>query len=160
MFLSHIRSNDYFRSNQYPSSGKDYFLWARQEVRGPRKSLAFWGAFDCRGNNRSNECEIRTLSKLSSNKNIVDVVDNSNPCRGRDIDCRETLSPLSSINTPVGCRSAADVENQLTQFLFQTQDAHEEIILEVTDFRPGTEYGYNTPCPSSILEATSFSDDC
>jgi hypothetical protein len=22
--------------------------------------------------------------------------------------------------------------------------------LEVTDFRPGTEYGYNTPCPSEL----------
>ena len=84
----------------------------------------------------------------------------NNPCRSRDIDSSGTLSPLSSINTPIGCRSAADVENQLTQLLFQTQNAHEEIILEVTDFRPGTEYGYNTPCPSSILETTSFSDDC
>ena len=101
----------------------------------------------------------------------------NNPCRSRDIDSSGTLSPLSSnnnhslssnknivdvvVNKPtIGCRSAADVENQLTQLLFQTQDAHEEIILEVTDFRAGTEYGYNTPCPSSILETTSFSDDC
>ena len=49
----------------------------------------------------------------------------------------------------ISSRSAADVEAQLTQLLLQTQNAHEEIILEVTDFRPGTEYGYNTPCPSS-----------
>ena len=86
----------------------------------------------------------------------------------QEVDCRGTLSKLSSNknsflssnkNSICG-RSAADVENQLTQLLFQTQNAHEEIILEVTDFRPGTEYGYNTPCPSSILEATSFSDDC
>ena len=84
----------------------------------------------------------------------------NNPCRSRDIDSSGTLSPLSSINTPICGRTAADVENELTQLLFQTQDAHEEIILEVTDFRPGTEYGYNTPCPSSILETTSFSDDC
>ena len=57
---------------------------------------------------------------------VVDVVDNK---------------------TPVGCRSAADIESQLTQLLFQSQNEHEEIILEVTDFRAGTEYGYNTPCP-------------
>ena len=44
----------------------------------------------------------------------------------------------------------ADVENQLTQLLLQAQNAHEEIILEVTDFRPGTEYGYNTPCPPEL----------
>ena len=71
------------------------------------------------------------------------------PCRSRDIDSSGTLSPLSSKHIPVGARSAADVETQLTQLLLQTQNAHEEIILEVTDFRPGTEYGYNTPCPSS-----------
>ena len=82
------------------------------------------------------------------------------PCRSRDIDSSGTLSKLSSNKNSICGRSAADVENQLTQLLFQTQDAHEEIILEVTDFRPGTEYGYNTPCPSSILETTSFSDDC
>ena len=104
----------------HPLGAQGEYSSPRQEVRGPRKSLAFWGAFDCRG----------TLSKLSSNKNSI---------------CG---------------RTAADVENQLTQLLLQTQNAHEEIILEVTDFRPGTEYGYNTPCPSSILETTSFSDDC
>ena len=82
------------------------------------------------------------------------------PCRSRDIDSSGTLSKLSSNKKSIGCRSAADVENQLTQLLFQTQESHEEIILEVTDFRAGTEYGYNTPCPSSILETTSFSDDC
>jgi len=47
-------------------------------------------------------------------------------------------------------RSAANVESQLTQLLLQNQLAHEEIILEVTDFHPGTEYGYNTPCPPEL----------
>ena len=80
----------------------------------------------------------------------------------------------------ISSRSATDVEIQLTQLLLQTQNAYEEIILEVTDFRPGTEYGYNTPCPSSecarekeirsanfarrhsssILEPTRLSDGC
>ena len=84
-----------------------------------------------------------------------------------------------TLHPPQG-RTAADVEIALTDLILQTQNAHEEIILEVTDFRPGTEYGYNTQCPSSecacekeirsahfarrhsssILEATSFSDDC
>ena len=72
------------------------------------------------------------------------------PCRSRDIDSSGTLSPLSSKLIPVGARSAADVENQLTQVLLQTQKAHEEIILEVSDFRPGTEYGYNTQCPPEL----------
>ena len=80
------------------------------------------------------------------------------PCRSRDIDSSGTLSPLSSNNnsplsskhSPVGARSAAEVENQLTQLLLQSQNAHEAVILEVIDFRPGTEYGYNTPCPIEI----------
>ena len=62
----------------------------------------------------------------------------------------EKTETLSSKHIPVGARSAADVETQLTQLLLQTQQAHEEIILEVIDFRPGTEYGYNTPCPPEL----------
>ena len=102
------------------------------------------------------------------------------PCRSRDIDSSGTLSPLSSKLIPVGSRTAADVEQELTRLILKAQQAHEEIILEVTDFRPGTEYGYDTPCPSSecarekeirsanfarrhsssILEPTRLSDGC
>ena len=55
-------------------------------------------------------------------------------------------------NTPVvvGGRTAADVEQELTQLLLQTQNNHEEIILDISDYRPGTEYGYNTPCPPEL----------
>ena len=50
----------------------------------------------------------------------------------------------------IGCVLVpADKECLLTYKIVKAQEAHEEIILEVTDFRPGTEYGYNTPCPSS-----------
>ena len=108
----------------------------------PEKSADFWGALEVVENN------------------VVDVVVHSDPCRSRDIDssgnnrsneCEiRMLSPLSSINTPVGCRSAADVEQSLTQLLLQTQESHEEIILEVIDFRPGTDYGYDTPCPPEL----------
>ena len=50
-----------------------------------------------------------------------------------------------------GCILVPDreIEELLTSTLLEAQNNHEEIILEVTDFRPGTEYGYNTPCPSS-----------
>ena len=74
----------------------------------------------------------------------------------------------------------ADKEKQLTDLILKTQNNHEEILLEVIDYSPGTQYGYNHPCPSSecacekeirsahfarrhsfsILEATSFSDVC
>ena len=42
-----------------------------------------------------------------------------------------------------------ETENNFTNLLLYIQ-AHEEIILEVTDFRPGTELGYNTPCPPEL----------
>ena len=38
----------------------------------------------------------------------------------------------------------------LTYNILKAQNAHEEIILEITDFTPGTEYGYNTPCPPEL----------
>ena len=64
-----------------------------------------------------------------------------------------TLSPLSSTNThPVGSRTAADVEKELTNKLLKAQQEHEEIILEVTDFRAGTELGYNSPCPRELQQ--------
>ena len=44
----------------------------------------------------------------------------------------------------------ADKEKALTDLILQAQQSHEEIILEVTDFRPGTEYGYNIPCPPEL----------
>ena len=62
----------------------------------------------------------------------------------------EKTETLSSRYIPIGSRSAADVETQLTQLLLQAQKEHEEIILEVTDFRPGTELGYNTQCPPEL----------
>ena len=68
----------------------------------------------------------------------------------QEVDCRGMLSKLSSNKKNIGCRSAADVENQLTQLLLQAQNAHEEIILEIVDFTPGTEYGYDTPCPPEL----------
>jgi len=68
----------------------------------------------------------------------------------QEVDCRGTLSKLSSKHIPVGCRTAADVENELTQLLLKAQNDHEEIILEVTDFRAGTEYGYNHPCEPEL----------
>ena len=54
-----------------------------------------------------------------------------------------------TLRSPQG-RTSADMEQELTRLILKTQNAHEEIILEVTDFRPGTEYGYNTPCPPEL----------
>ena len=43
-----------------------------------------------------------------------------------------------------------DKEIELTNLILQAQNSHEEIILEVTDFRPGTESGYNHPCEPEL----------
>ena len=53
-------------------------------------------------------------------------------------------------STPPQGRTAADVEQELTRLILKAQNTHEEIILEVIDFRPGTELGYNTPCPPEL----------
>ena len=92
----------------------------------------------------------------------------------------EKTETLSSRHIPIGSRSTADVEQELTRLILKAQKEREEIILEVSDFRPGTELGYNTQCPSSecarekeirsanfarhqsssILEPTRPSDGC
>ena len=53
-----------------------------------------------------------------------------------------------------GCVLVPDrvTEDKLTQIILKAQQEHEEIILEVEDFRPGTELGYNTPCPRELQE--------
>ena len=49
-------------------------------------------------------------------------------------------------------RSAADVERKLASLILKAQQEHEEIILEVSDFRAGTEYGYNHPCERELQQ--------
>ena len=44
-----------------------------------------------------------------------------------------------------------ETEKNFTNLLLDIQ-AHEEIILEVTDFRPGTGYGYDTPCERELQQ--------
>ncbi len=44
------------------------------------------------------------------------------------------------------------IEKELTDLILKAQNKHEEIILEVTDFTPGTQYGYNTPCVRELQQ--------
>ena len=86
---------------------------------------------------------------------ILVVADN--PSRSRELIRAEVVENnvvevVDSNNPIVGCRSAADVEKQLTDLILKAQNEHEEIILEVIDFRPGTEYGYNTPCVRELQQ--------
>ena len=53
-----------------------------------------------------------------------------------------------------GCILVPDraTEDKLTQIILKAQKEHEEVILEVTDYKPGTEYGYNHPCERELQE--------
>ena len=59
--------------------------------------------------------------------------------------------PLPNSTPPQG-RTAAEVEQELTQLLLKTQNDHEEIILEVIDYRPDTDAGYDIPCPIELQQ--------
>ena len=85
------------------------------------------------------------------------LVVEDNPSRSRELIRAEVVENnvvevVDSNNPIVGCRSAADVEKQLTDLILKAQNEHEEIILEVIDYRPGTEYGYNTPCVRELQQ--------
>ena len=80
-------------------------------------------------------------SKPEHSTGCILVVADNNP---------SPLHPTSYTLHPPQGRSSADVEQELTRLILHSQQSHEEIILEVTDFRPGTEYGYNTPCPPEL----------
>ena len=86
---------------------------------------------------------------------ILVVADN--PSRSRELIRAEVVENnvvevVDSNNPIVGCRSAADVEKQLTDLILKAQNEHEEIILEVIDYTPGTQYGYNTPCVRELQQ--------
>ena len=53
-----------------------------------------------------------------------------------------------------GCILVPDraTEDKLTQIILKAQKEHEEVILEVTDYKPGTEYGYNHPCEHELQQ--------
>ena len=86
---------------------------------------------------------------------ILVVADNPSRAReliGAEVVENNVVEVVDSNNPIVGCRSAADVEKQLTDLILKAQNEHEEIILEVTDFTPGTQYGYNTPCVRELQQ--------
>ena len=95
--------------------------------------------------------ELKTTQTTISQTNTICDKENDSLARC-DVGTAQMLSKLSSKSTKpvVVGRSAAEVEKQLTDLLLQTQNNHEEIILEVIDYRPGTDYGYDTLCPPEL----------
>ena len=108
-------------------------------------------------NNNSNVREAIVRPKGDKNINQQHSAGEQHiPAAGSSLSARCVVASANVVNIvvnnkiPVGGRSAAEVEKQLTQLLLKAQQAHEEIILEVIDFRPGTQYGYDTPCPREL----------
>ncbi len=97
--------------------------------------------------------ELKTTQTTISQTNTVCDKENDSLARC-DVGTAQMLSKLSlELNISpvvVGSRTSADVEKELTQLLLQTQNNHEEIILEVTDFTPGSQYGYDHPCEPEL----------
>ena len=83
--------------------------------------------------------ELKTTQTTISQTNTICDKENDSLARC-DVGTAQMLSKLSSKSTKpvVVGRSAAEVEKQLTDLLLETQNNHEEIILEVIDYRPGT----------------------
>ena len=111
------------------------------------------------GDNNNNSNVREAIVRPKGDKNINQqhsAGEQHTPAAGSSLSARCVVASASVVNIvvdnkiPVGCRSAADVEQSLTQLLLQTQESHEEIILEVTDFRAGTEYGYDHPCEPEL----------
>ena len=130
-------NTDNLRGNQLPAAPKENIPCRSRDILISPKGSNDRSAYDS------------SMKKLLNGGSIESACHNSydkNQANGRI----NQLSKLSSNKKNIGSRSAADIETQLTQLLFQTQESHEEIILEISDFRPGTEYGYNTPCPSEL----------
>ena len=55
-------------------------------------------------------------------------------------------------STPPQDRTAVEVEQELTRLILKAQNDHEEIILEVIDYRPDTNAGYDIPCPLELQQ--------
>ena len=130
-------NTDNLRGNQLPAAPKENIPCRSRDILISPKGSNDRSAYDS------------SMKKLLNGGSIESACHNSydkNQANGRI----NQLSKLSSNKKNIGSRSAADIETQLTKLLFQTQESHEEIILEISDFRPGTEYGYNTPCPSEL----------
>ena len=93
-------------------------------------------------------CYHVAVTQSSKFKRLLPIVQNVPPRSG--IRFHAGWKPEHS----TGCILVPDraTEDKLTQIILKAQNTHEEVILEVIDYRPGTEYGYDTPCPPELQE--------
>ena len=112
----------------------------RREAKGERQGIRFH-----RGSKpeHSTGCILVLGDNINNNHNNIKPTTfrgNQLPAAARNYICAER--PSCCNNKPIGTRTSADVENQLTQLLLQAQNAHEEIILEIIDPWSATDCSY------------------
>ena len=82
----------------------------------------------------------KNINLNNNNTNTINLNNNNTNNINQQHSAGEQHTPAarSDVSTPVGCRSAAEIERELTSLILKAQQDHEEIILEISDFRPGS----------------------
>jgi hypothetical protein len=76
----------------------------------------------------------KNINLNNNNTNYINLNNNNTNNINQQHSAGEQHTPAarSDISNPVGCRSAAEIERELTSLILKAQQDHEEIILEVT----------------------------
>ena len=71
---------------------------------------------------------------INNNTNNINLNNNNTNNINQQHSAGEQHTPAarSDVSNPVGCRSAAEIERELTSLILKAQQDHEEIILEIT----------------------------
>ena len=71
---------------------------------------------------------------INNNTNNINLNNNNTNTINQQQSAGEQHTPAarSDVSKPVGCRSAAEIERELTSLILKAQQDHEEIILEIT----------------------------
>ena len=77
---------------------------------------------------------------INNNTNNINLNNNNTNNINQQHSAGEQHTPAarSDVSNPVGCRSAAEIERELTSLILKAQQDHEEIILEISDYRAGS----------------------
>ena len=82
----------------------------------------------------------KNINLNNNNTNYINLNNNNTNNINQQHSAGEQHTPAarSDVSSPVGCRSAAEIERELTSLILKAQQDHEEIILEITDYRAGS----------------------